>query len=350
VPDTIATALATGLGPGAGSYSKTTPIGDNAFGSKDVDLFKITGAEGSTLTALTSFPTNGQIADTVLRLFDASGNQLAVDDDSGGGVGGHYSKITYLFTTPGNQTYYVGVSTYSNFTYNPNLANSGTAGGLGDYLLSLSTTVAAPLIRAVNFVFDAGAPQRLTFDFSQDVSASLSTADFTLKDTTHGTTIPTASLAMSYNGPTNQAKLTFPGLPQGFLPDADYTVVVSAAGVTNGAGTPLPADVGYNFYFLDADANRDRIVNAQDFVLLALNFGGVGKTFTQGDFNYDGKVNALDFNALASRFGTILPSPGVEAPAVAVAPVPKLAAASKPASLFNDSARIDSLNEILSPS
>ena len=51
------------------------------------------------------------------------------------------------------------------------------------------------------------------------------------------------------------------------------------------------------------DANLDGKVNAQDFDLLAANYGKSGGTaWTQGDFNYDGVTNVIDFNMLASNF------------------------------------------------
>ena len=66
------------------------------------------------------------------------------------------------------------------------------------------------------------------------------------------------------------------------------------------------------------DANLDGKVNAQDFDLLAANYGNFSKVWSQGDFNYDGLVNVADFNALAANFnatplsspafGTLVPS------------------------------------------
>ena len=70
------------------------------------------------------------------------------------------------------------------------------------------------------------------------------------------------------------------------------------------------------------DANLDGKVNAQDFDLLAANYGKSGGTaWTQGDFNYDGVTNVIDFNMLASNFnatplnapalGTLVPEPAM---------------------------------------
>jgi hypothetical protein len=61
------------------------------------------------------------------------------------------------------------------------------------------------------------------------------------------------------------------------------------------------------------DANRDNVVNSDDFNILALNFGGSGKTWDQGDFNDSGTVTSDDFNLLALNFGQSRPAPSVAA-------------------------------------
>ncbi|WP_200959842.1 DVUA0089 family protein, partial [Cylindrospermopsis sp. CR12] len=118
------------------------PTPDNliAVGDKDVDLIRFTVNPGLVIFQTSNYVPDyigkfGQIRgkayldlldsdrngnfddpiDTVLRLFDASGNELAIDDDSGEGL---LSRLEYVFTTAG--TYYLGVSGYGNSTYNIN--------------------------------------------------------------------------------------------------------------------------------------------------------------------------------------------------------------------------------------
>jgi hypothetical protein len=165
-----------------------------------------------------------------------------------------------------------------------------------------------PVVNAANFNFDGvtlpAAPHRLVYQFSENVSASLSTADLVLQDTTHGTTVPAASIALAYDAVTNSATFTFPGFTNGVLPDARYTATLLAAGVTDAAGNALAANQVTSFFVLAGDANHDGTVNLSDFNVLAGNFGQSGRIFSQGDFNYDGTVNLSDFNILAARFGT----------------------------------------------
>ncbi|MCU0962468.1 MAG: GEVED domain-containing protein [Pirellulaceae bacterium] len=130
IGDTMATAENTGLG--SGSYALQTAIGDGTWGERDVDIYQVTVVAGAQLVAETSIGTGSNYMDTVLTLFDASGQELAYNDD----YDGLYSRIDYEFATAG--TYFVGVSGYPNFFYDPATAGSGDAGSTGDYAISLT--------------------------------------------------------------------------------------------------------------------------------------------------------------------------------------------------------------------
>lgn len=60
----------------------------------------------------------------------------------------------------------------------------------------------------------------------------------------------------------------------------------------------------FSSHATNADINSDGQVNIQDLSILASNYGGSGKTFSQGDINGDGMVNVLDLSILASNWGT----------------------------------------------
>lgn len=136
--DTLATARATGLGPTLGTLSATTAaIGDGLYLSKDVDLYKFTAQAGQGFVAVTSAPSAGPAVNPVLRLFDATGQQLAYDSYSNG----TFNRFKYLI--PADGTYYLGVSGSSNGNYNPTVGGSGTyygyyGGATGGYNLDLS--------------------------------------------------------------------------------------------------------------------------------------------------------------------------------------------------------------------
>jgi hypothetical protein len=138
IGDTLATAFVTGLGPHKGRFA--TPgarIGDNQYLGRDVDLYRVDAVAGQTLTARTSLPPDGSYADTVLRLFDAAGTELTLDDDfqDREGFSSLHSYIGY--SVPADGTYYVGVSTIFNFNYDPTAPGSGASASAGGYRLDL---------------------------------------------------------------------------------------------------------------------------------------------------------------------------------------------------------------------
>jgi hypothetical protein len=151
--DALTTAFQTGIGPGRlpNPFVRTAAIGDGLYASRDVDLYRFEASAGQTVTLATERPAGGTSMDTMLRLFDAAGNQLAIDDDSGPGV---YSLISnFAITQTG--VYYVGVSGYNNSAYNPNIPNSGSQGSTGDYTLTISKV--SPTLRVLSTqLFDSG--------------------------------------------------------------------------------------------------------------------------------------------------------------------------------------------------
>ncbi|AFZ51397.1 putative pre-peptidase [Dactylococcopsis salina PCC 8305] len=110
-------------------------IGDNSFENQDIDLYKMTLTQGDRLTA--DIDTNENSAlDSILRIFDSNGLEVALNDDSNGETD---SLVTFTVDEAVERaTYYVGVSGFSNTSYNPNLENSGTKGSTGAYNLTLT--------------------------------------------------------------------------------------------------------------------------------------------------------------------------------------------------------------------
>ncbi len=175
--------------------------------------------------------------------------------------------------------------------------------------LSFEVDTAKPNATSGEFRYDAVATQEVGFVFNEDVEPTLSTADLSLLNLTTGTVVPATHMALSYTPGTNAGTFTFPGYVSGVLPDGDYRATLLASGITDLAGNPLESDSAVEFYFLQADANRDRKVGPADFNILMSNFGRPNRTFSQGDFNYNGMANLEDFDILASRFGTVLAAP-----------------------------------------
>lgn len=83
-------------------------------------------------------------------------------------------------------------------------------------------------------------------------------------------------------------------------------VEASAAGATGTwGGQPVDGSSVLVLYTLSGDANVDRIVNFDDLLRLAQNYGiSSGKDWTDGDFDGNGAVNFDDLLPLAQNYGT----------------------------------------------
>ena len=119
-------------------------IGDN----NDVDLYQVELKTGDTLGVDINAQINGSPLDSVLTIFGANGNPLVQNDDAELG-GGTEPDPNLTFTASLNGTYYVGVSSTPNLTYDPNVEDSGIGGSSGDYDLVLTYTEAAPPVDEV---------------------------------------------------------------------------------------------------------------------------------------------------------------------------------------------------------
>ncbi|NBV44855.1 MAG: hypothetical protein EBR86_04265 [Planctomycetia bacterium] len=76
--------------------------------------------------------------DSVLRIFNASGTQLAFNDDGPNPAEGASTESFIEYDFPAAGTYYVGVSGFSNTGYSPVSGHSDTRGSTGDYMLLVS--------------------------------------------------------------------------------------------------------------------------------------------------------------------------------------------------------------------
>ncbi|MEM9926170.1 MAG: hypothetical protein AAF915_20865, partial [Cyanobacteria bacterium P01_D01_bin.50] len=109
--DTIFEATYSGLF-GGGSYFETGSIGDNAYVSAtdDVDLIELFLDAGNRVTVDIDTQFFGSELDSVLRIFDSFGNEVAFNDDDG------FTTDSFIdFTASFSDFYYVGVSSFSNF-------------------------------------------------------------------------------------------------------------------------------------------------------------------------------------------------------------------------------------------
>ncbi len=125
--DTLGSAIHTSLIRGTPSDFSGT-LADPAA----VDLYQLAMTVGEQLTAHADVSSIGSTLSSYLRVFSSVGTELAF----GGSFGD--ADASYAALTSG--TYYVGVSDSSNFSYDPNVSNSGMGSTSGPYHLQLLVT------------------------------------------------------------------------------------------------------------------------------------------------------------------------------------------------------------------
>jgi Ca2+-binding RTX toxin-like protein len=137
--DTIPEAFDTGLDSDeSATFNFSTSIGDNPNidPNLDIDLYQVQLDLGDNLKIDIDANNFGSTLDPILRVFDSAGNELAVNDDFD-------SLDSFInFSASSSGTYYIGVSGYSNFSYDPFTAGSGTFGSTGTYEINFDLIAA----------------------------------------------------------------------------------------------------------------------------------------------------------------------------------------------------------------
>lgn len=143
--DTILEAIETGLSsdnPGKITFSEFIGDNPNLDPSLDVDFFQVQLDAGDQVTIDINASDFGSPLDSILRLFDSAGNEVAFNDDFN-------SLDSFInFTASTSDTYYIGVSGYDNFFYDPFVEGSGGNIGFrtGDYDVEISVIVPFEII------------------------------------------------------------------------------------------------------------------------------------------------------------------------------------------------------------
>lgn len=116
-------------------------IGDGPHSSLDVDMFRITLLGAGLITVRVdarNLPVPSEL-DSVIRVFDASGKEIARNDNFNG-----LDSFVQIFVNAGGR-YYVGISGFGNAEYNPLQVATGTAGqSTGLYNVSFHIVPASP--------------------------------------------------------------------------------------------------------------------------------------------------------------------------------------------------------------
>ena len=221
----------------------------------DVDMFAFNVAANQNVKF--DLDTPNVALDSMLRLFDAAGNQIATSDDDPGPAPEYSVRESYIdftFTNPG--TYYVGVSSYNNIGYDARSGFGDVAGStVGEYELAL-----------------IGSPTTADGDFTGDGVMDGADIDLLI-----------ANIALGPADPN-----TFDMTGDGSVDLEDRDAWLAEAGAAN-----LPSGGAY----LLGDATLDGFVDVADFNAWNTYKFRNEAAWTRGDFNADGSVDVGDFNA-----------------------------------------------------
>lgn len=229
----------------------------------------------------------------------------------------HTFNVSITESSPATRDYSVVVRFRSGATTGPLLSAASTdlvAISLYRIIWEGPRDAFPPAVAAKTYVFEIN--RRVQFSFNESVYGSVSASDVVLRRV--GDSTPIAVTGFGYDLATNSA--TF-NVPAG-LADGDYTATLVAGSVQDAAGNVLTDDETLDFFILAGDVNRDRSVDFTDLVILAQNYGQMGRTFSQGNIDYSvsGNVDFSDLVILAQHYNSRLPN-------VVLAPPPALVVA-----------------------
>ena len=176
----------------------------------------------------------------------------------------------------------------------------------GSQWFTLADDVAPALARSNYNAEGVGQTPSVTLRFSEPLTKTLTAGDLTLIERSTG--LPVSNIGLSVNASSDAATITFTGIPQGVLPDGRYRLQIPVGAMSDAAGNFATGTANFDFFVLAGDANHDATVDFNDLLLIAKNYGGTAKTFSQGNFDYsaDGKVTFDDLLILARNYNKSL--------------------------------------------
>ncbi len=157
----ISSAQTAGLTPGVNFVISGT-VGDGTHSSADVDFYRVDLAHNQVVNIdvdanLTDDGTSLSGLDSQIRIFDSAGNELGSNGDglSPNDFGSVTPSDSYLsFKAGASGSYFIGISSQFNTTYDPLIPGSGTTtndpSGSGDYEIELFAEQLAPKITVLD--------------------------------------------------------------------------------------------------------------------------------------------------------------------------------------------------------
>jgi hypothetical protein len=140
------------------------------------------------------------------------------------------------------------------------------------------------------------------FDMDQDVAGSIHLSDASVIGLDNGFLFPLRQTHYDWSTHTVGFDFVAP-----VLPDGRYRATLAAGSLRDLSNNPLANAYTFDFYILSGDFNRDQVVNFDDLLSLAQNYGRVDTaTYSMGDIDYDRSIDFDDLLLFAQRYGNSL--------------------------------------------
>ncbi len=308
------------LAVGTAVYGNLGQDGPLIVGDADVDMYRLTPSATGTYDIRTDTSQEGS-ADTVLRLFDANGNQIASNDNQND----HTTSSLITADLVAGQTYYVGVSGAGSgaSAYNPNTGAGAAAGSTGSYSLIVTPTTAgspALLVSTPSPVREPMPGQNATLTFTVTLNPaadSTVTVDYATADGTAiaGQDYVAASGTVTF-APGETTKTVDVTVLNDAATDGDETFTLSLTNASNatiasGVATGTIQDLAVKTLTFSSARSAQYINAAGRKVVLKLSGPGTGSALFYGS---DATPTSITLSATTARSSlSIMPALGLTA-------------------------------------
>jgi hypothetical protein len=280
--------------PAVGAKTILTGFGTTTFHD---DVNQGVGSElrvstGSTAIFLANVSGLSQITGGGLKIFEGSASRPGSLDGAGsGGSGGSGGSAGEPLVTAGRSIVAQGANLWT--------------GGIREVGLEIAgrATIDGTVVSRLNELTIAGASNAWTGKL--DLTDDALVLDYTGFS-------PLAAVANQVRSGFNNGEWNGSGISSSAAASQSNRAIGYAEATDLGSPSPFLGDAIDNTtvllrFTLPGDATLDRLVNVNDFALLAANFNTPSR-WSRGDFNYDGNANISDFALLAANFNQSLPA------------------------------------------
>jgi hypothetical protein len=244
-------------------------IGDGKHGPRDVDMYWVELGKDKVLSVDTDAHAMGSKLDTVVRIFDSTGKELASNDDYDMGADSFLSYVA-----PADGRYFIGISSFGNANYSPTVGGSGSPGRtVGEFAMTVTGDPTPPPMPLTVDIVDVSPDPRYTEVDSVQIELNRAVSGLTVDHfrlTRDGIDVKLdgVTLATAEGGASDDAwKLSGLGSITA-EPGAYALTLVPNSNITDGARSLLAS--AYDSWTVLTPDSHDTIANARVFTLAEL--------------------------------------------------------------------------------